>query len=297
MSYDQQKVSLICQGTFDTLQTGSSPDEPTKATMLQAATDIGEAGFGTVILGQWHVHADGTVYYNDHQYYPTGTTAPLGALDFDWIFTTIPAKLREAGNVQNVVLEFGGWDCNDFNHIWQNMAAFKQTMQDFFTKYPGVNGFDFDPEGGDESIYYSGDVTSALTALTQWATAQEKVVTAVPYTNTPFWGSLLEGLNTAGEGQFSWWNIQGTADVNGYDSWVNLATPYITSPQPFITCGFNLDTTQSTPAEMTSALQGVQKSYQGLAGAFIWKYEDIKKSSYSVKEYGQAVLAGLGAAS
>jgi hypothetical protein len=31
-----------------------------------------------------------------------------------------------------------------------------------------------------------------------------------------------------------------------------------------------------------------------LSGAFIWKYEDIKKTAYTARAYGQALQTGLG---
>lgn len=293
MSYDKQRVSLICQGTFDTLHTGLSPDNTNaiKAQMLQAATEIGQAGFGTVILGQWHVHEDGSVYYNGAQYYPTGSTTPPGALDFDWIFTTIPAKLRELG-VQHIELEFGGWNCNDFNHIQSNLAKFKDTMQDFFNKYPDIDGLDFDPEG-DDSTYYSSEVGQALAELTQWLAGQNKIATAVPYTNVPFWQGVLQALKKADKGQFSWWNLQGAESPENYGSWVDAVKNTVSNPESFITYGFNFDTVQSSPTDVTTSLQAAQKQYSGLSGAFIWKYEDIKKTTYTAHDYGQALQTGL----
>jgi hypothetical protein len=55
------EAALYCQGTFST----ANPTPAQMAQMIDAAKDIGNSGFTTVILGQFHVHTDGGIYYND----------------------------------------------------------------------------------------------------------------------------------------------------------------------------------------------------------------------------------------
>jgi hypothetical protein len=54
---DALKIALYMQGTFDK----PNPNQQEMDAMLAAAKDIRGSGFGTVLLGQWHVHADGSI--------------------------------------------------------------------------------------------------------------------------------------------------------------------------------------------------------------------------------------------
>jgi hypothetical protein len=61
MSADPLKISLYSQDTFDV----ENPNQQQIDAMVASASNINNSGFGTVLLGQWHVHADGSIYYND----------------------------------------------------------------------------------------------------------------------------------------------------------------------------------------------------------------------------------------
>ena len=85
-------VAMYCQGTF-------SYPNPTNSqidAMVAAAADINKSGFGTVILGQWHVHPDGSIYYND---------SPLDTVIQQ--LKVIPTALTTGGSVQKVLIDFG----------------------------------------------------------------------------------------------------------------------------------------------------------------------------------------------
>src|SRR5688500_9076914 len=141
------QIALYCQGTFST----QNPTPEQLAAMLQAAADINTSGFGTVILGQWHVHDDATLYYNDS---PLETVA-------DTLKQVVPA-LQKGG--MKVLLTFGPFPA-DFTHIADNEASFKQTVADIQTN-SGIDGLDWDleVEDGDYSPYHD-----LLVDLTAWA--------------------------------------------------------------------------------------------------------------------------------
>ena len=100
MSADTTKISVYCQGTFS----AQNPTPSQEKVMLAAASDLAESGFGTVLLGQWHVHGDGTLY---------STTAAQHGVVGD---AAIPSALRNGGTgVSNVLLTFGpfAWTSGD----------------------------------------------------------------------------------------------------------------------------------------------------------------------------------------
>ena len=78
--------------------------------MIAAANDLEQSGFGTVLLGQWHVHSDGSLYYND---------SPLNTVT--WAMRTIPSRLRR--RVGTVPLTFGP-AVSDFENIANNLDVF-----------------------------------------------------------------------------------------------------------------------------------------------------------------------------
>ena len=61
MPSDPLKIALYSQNTFDV----ANPNQQQIDAMVAAGQDINSSGFGTVLLGQWHVHADGSLYYNN----------------------------------------------------------------------------------------------------------------------------------------------------------------------------------------------------------------------------------------
>jgi hypothetical protein len=123
------EAALYCQGTFST----ANPTPAQMAQMIDAAKDIGNSGFTTVILGQFHVHTDGGIYDNDS---PLDTV--MSALQ------TIPSLLKQAGKVQKVLVTFGPF-ASDFSGIQANLASFQATMANLMSSC-GIDGLDWDLE-------------------------------------------------------------------------------------------------------------------------------------------------------
>jgi hypothetical protein len=269
MPQDPQKVALYCQGTFDI----PNPTPAQLQQMLAAADDIGKSGFGTVILGQWHVHEDGSIYYNN-----TPVSQVAEALQ------QIPVELKKGGNVKNVLITFGPF-ATDFQAIQDNLATFKSTMGAIATQNQ-IDGFDWDLEENLETF------TNLLVDITQWANSLGKIVTAAPYYDSSFWTTVLKQTNTGGDSGFAWWNLQLYGGAY-YPTWVPALQGLVPSPESFLVPGYSVVDQQSPPAQIQQDLATTQASFPALDGGFIWKYEALAPNGYTTQQVGQAIVNGL----
>lgn len=264
-------VALYCQGTFDYANpTNQQIDE-----MVAAAANINSSGFGTVILGQWHVHPDGSIYYND---------SPLDSVIQQ--LKVIPTALTLGGSVQKVLIDFGPFT-SDYDAIAKNLASFKQTMAGVIAQ-TAINGFDWDLEAG---VY--GPYHDLLVDLTQWANSIGCMVTAPPYQDEPFWNGVINVTNAAGAPGMSWWNLQ-TYGGAWYPGWVQGFTTQLgLGAQSYIVPGYNIGGGVS-PSQVGSQIASLYGSYPQLDGGFIWRYEDIAGSGYTVNQYASAIANAVG---
>src|SRR4051794_41544768 len=92
MPANRAHVEIYCQGTFDY----ANPTNQQIDKMVAAAADLSTSGFGTVILGQWHVHPDGSIYYNG---------SPVNSVIQQ--LKVIPTALGAAGLLKTVLTDFG----------------------------------------------------------------------------------------------------------------------------------------------------------------------------------------------
>jgi hypothetical protein len=257
---------LYCQGTFST----ANPTPAQMKQMREAAKDIGNSGFTTVILGQFHVHSDGTIYYND---------SPL-----DTVMATlqvIPTLLKQAGKVKKVLVTFGPF-ASDFSGIQSNLVSFQTTMASLMAS-SGIDGLDWDLE---ENL---AQFTSLLVQLTVWACGLGYSVTAAPYYDQAFWGQVLQQTTSAG-GSFAWWNLQLYGGA-AYSQWVSTS-----QPASFLFPGY-ANTQGATPSSIQANLQGLAASYPTMSGGFLWRYESIAGSGFTTAEYAQGILTGLASSS
>ena len=236
--------------------------------MVEAAKDICNSGFTTVILGQFHVHPDGTIYYND---------SPLNTVSY--ALSTIPALLKRSGRIKRVLLTFGPFS-SDFSAIQQNLASFQSTMAGVLSE-GGIDGLDWDLEEKLE------DYTDLLVQLTVWANSLNCIATAAPYYDVSFWTTVLNKTQAAG-GSFAWWNLQLYGGAS-YSQWAQSLSPAFLYP------GY-ANTQGATPSTIQSALQDLGASYPTLTGGFLWRYESIAGSGYTTAQYAQAILNGVPAA-
>ena len=263
---------LYDQGTFD----GGIPDATPEA------EDIAASGFGTVALGQWHVHADGSIYYNTK-------AAPLSVAKA-LLQKYIPI-LKRTGRVSKVLISFGA-QADDWTSIRAQLPAFKQAMAGFVTDV-GADGFDWDFEGD-----YTPANSDLLVDLTGWAAGLGLTVTAAPYVEVPFWQTVLGQTNGGGAAGFAWWNIQLYGGAN-YPDWVAAVagmTPH--APAAFVVPALSVKqggVDAPTPQALKAALVGILRQYPACSGAGIWRYEDFKNTSppSTAAEYANAIAAAL----
>lgn len=269
MTADPSKVALYCQGTFDVA-------DPTPAQLEQmkgAAADIGRSGFGTVLLGQWHVHEDGGIYYND---------SPLESVIAT--LQVIPAILREQGTVRNVLFSFGPFG-SDFQHIQQHYEQFTATMGQVRTT-SGVQGYDWDLEEDYDQL------SGLLVDLTKWATADGLVVTAAPYTAMDTWIEVLQATMAGGVPSFAFWNLQLYGGAS-FGDWVDGLKNDLADPQAFLVPGYAVHL-GATPDGVRSDLARLYGSYPQVAGGFVWQYEDIVGHGYTATQFADAIYEALG---
>lgn len=265
------KIALYSQNTFD----AANPNQQQIEAMVAATHDINGSGFGTVLLGQWHVHPDGSLYYNN---------SPLDSVI--QTLKVIPTALKLGGSVKKVLLSFGPFGA-DFEGIKNNLALFQKTVAGI-QAITDIDGLDWDLEQ-DYDLY--GDL---LVDLTKWANGLGMMVTAAPYDYLylSFWTSVLKRTNTGGSAGFSWWNLQlyGGAD---YGQWVAALDGLVPNPQSFLVPGYSVSQ-GSSASDVEGGLSQLQSNYPSLDGGFIWQYEDICKAGYTAAQYATAIANGLG---
>jgi hypothetical protein len=267
MPADPQKIALYFQGTFDT----PNPTQQQLDAMLAVAQDVAGSGFGTAILGQWHVHPDGGIYYNG-SLLNTVTQA----------LKIIPSALKSGGSVEKVLITFGPFG-SDFKAIQNNLSQFKQTMAQVAASN-NIDGFDWDLEEDYEQY------TDLLVDLTKWANGLGLSVTAAPYVDNSFWTNVLKRTNTGGSAGFSWWNLQLYGGAS-YSDWVTYLNGLVPNPEAFLLAGYNILNT--SPAAIQSQISELASSFPSLAGGFIWRYEDIAAGGYTTAQCAAAIAAGL----
>jgi hypothetical protein len=264
---------LYCQGTFDI----PNPDSTQTQAMKAAAIDIASAGFSCVILGQWHVQPDGSIYYNNTEVADVAATLA-------WL----PGAFKEAG-VQQVLVSFGPFG-SDFANIINpaNLENFKTTIAALLTSC-SIDGIDWDLEQ---------DLTpanaSALAGLVDWGTSQSFLVTADPYyAQSEFWNAAQQQSQQG----FAWWNVQmysSQTNIDEYAQWVEGVTRIVSDPQSFILPGYSVAAANGDPGSITRMLQADLSNAPRLDGAMLWKYEFIvAEGKGTLQDYVQAIQAGV----
>jgi len=273
MPANRAHVEIYCQGTFDY----ANPTNQQIDQMAAAATDLSTSGFGTVILGQWHVHADGSIYYND---------SPVESVIQQ--LKVIPTALGNAGLVKTVLIDFGPF-MSDYTNIQNNLDSFKSQMAAVIAQ-TAINGFDWDLESQNNQPYEP--YHDLLVDLTQWANSIGCMVTAPPYEDQSFWNGVLEATNAGGAQGTSWWNLQLYSGVPNYAQWVrNFPTGLGLNAQSFQVPGYF---TAGTPAGVQAQLAALYKQFPQIDGGFLWRYEDIPATGYSTAAWASALINAVG---
>lgn len=235
------------------------------------------SGFSTIIVGLFHVHTDGTLYYNDDPV--TEVTAAIIAT----------LKQSAGSKVQSVFISIGGgnWyghpasvsdsDYPAMKATWTqpapgqsqtSKAAILQLMQAGL-----IDGLDLDYE----PVTTPFDVDFIAQIATEISQAGY-LVTAAPYQNQSDWGAVLVQTTDAGGNHFACWNLQlyGGADYSDWQRYLGTLSTQagISDPQRFLVPGYSLSC-GSTPNDDGQPLNLLKRRYPGLDGAFIWNSTSI----------------------
>lgn len=241
----------------------------------QQASDVATAGFDTVIVGLFHVHEGGAIYYNN---------TPVNSHTLDAIAEAIKAlKTTSGSTVEKVLISFGGGNWpghlasvsdSDYPNMKASWATFKPLLLSLLSK-SHADGVDWDYE----PVTTSFD-TSFLIQITKEMAAASYLVTAAPYNQQASWLTVIEGTKKSGGtgNHFAWWNLQiyGGAD---YSQWVSTLQGVSTglsndAVEALLVPGYK----PTCPASSGPAgtLRSLRSSYPSLNGAFIWKYHFIE---------------------
>ncbi|CDN44144.1 discoidin domain-containing protein [Paenibacillus sp. P22] len=232
--------------------------------------DLKASGFTTVMLWTIHVNANGDLVYNDQLVASGGSYVGKAS----WPSELASLKQGTTG-VKRIELSVGSAAVNDFHNIqsliasqgtgsgsilYRNFAALLQAT--------GADAVSFD----DEDLYDSGTTVSFGKMLTGLGVG----ITLCPYNNQTYWKNVKTGIGAkvdriylqvydggAGNSPAAWSSALGLTVMPGLDS----KTPSY----------------GNTPAQVQSRMAG-WKSSAGIAGGFMWLYDDILKYS----QYGSA---------
>nr|BBH88113.1 hypothetical protein KTC_28640 [Thermosporothrix sp. COM3] len=267
---EAQKIALYVQDIFD--KENPSPDQLKE--MEAAAKELGDAGFGTIILAFLHVHNDGSFWYNNISLAKTQSFLP-----------NIIKTMKQPKKVSKVLLSIGGWKTEDFQAIKKNPAKFKQQFLTWKNTL-GIDGFDIDIENDYE------ECKTTLVDLVNWGAKQGLTVTAAPYTERNYWLDILKQTSSSKKPLFAWWNLQLYGRAN-YADWEKEVKKVVTDAQAFLVPGYTIEY-QAAPNDILSDLKNLRKTYSGISGGFLWQYEWIKKHKKgTVKEYATALQNAL----
>ncbi len=245
---------------------------------------IAASGFTTVIVGLFHVHDDGSLYYNDDAV--DATTAA--------IIKTL--KSTPGSKVKTVLFSIGGgnWaghpasvsdsDYPAMKKTWNTPApgatkTSKQNILDFL-KDAQLDGLDLDYE----PVTTPFD-TAFIAQITNEISAKGYIMTAAPYQDISDWETVLKStaIKTKGSpsgNNFSWWNLQIYSGAMGanYPNWVshlnNIKTEIgLTSSEieAFIVPGYKPDCGTMVGVYIAE----LKQNYPNLNGGFIWRYKFI----------------------
>jgi hypothetical protein len=256
---------------------------------------IGPTAFDVVILPFLHVHADGSLYYND---------TPLDSV---WCgLANALGKLKADFPVQKRLLMSIGPMQADFEAFVANIGTVLLELLEFTAKHH-IDGIDLDYEGDYETPYL--ELLAKLVSAYR-AAAPDDLVTAAPYEQPEFWagaGGLLSRTATSGltGNLIDWFNVQfymGSENIapdaypQTFETWATaVAAPGNGVPDgpDFIVPGCN--GTKSAdgfgPGDVARGLQAIRRQHQSIGGGFVWNYQELNGS---VGEWGQAIQAALG---
>jgi hypothetical protein len=261
------------------------------------------SGFTTVILNSFHIHSDGSLWWND-----TEVVASNGAATSNMPGLQAVVSGLQGNGIGTVLLSVGGGgefkpnpngingyhsvsdsDFEGFNTAYWAATGMTSPLSNgipvlgAFAELlsgSGANGIDLDPE----PMFYSYEaLASATLILTEWAQQQKAIVTWVPFTAQASWQAYGALLSAAGQPAPSWINVQppGWNDAASLASWTSLGVAI-----GQIVAGYD----GPTPGEIQQSLAAVVNAGTAITGAYIWNLDGLGGTP---SDFAKAINAGL----
>lgn len=240
--------------------------------------DLKASGFNTVIIWSIHVSSNGDLNINNNAICTNGTYVGNAAWKTQW------ASLKQAPtSVNRIEVSIGAAGCADFENIKalinsQGTGSNTNLYKNFkaLLDATGADAINYD----DESCY---DVNSAVKFGQMCNSMGYKNVTLCPYTNSGYWSSVKSQLGTLVDRVYLQCYDGGA--YNDPSSWQNALGMKVI---PGLWCrDYSASGVQS---EMSSWYQS-----DGIAGGFMWLYDDMLKNNLSTASYASAINTACGA--
>ncbi len=278
-------------GTFSV----QNPTPAQQGEQSNAAQDLASSGMGVVVLASFHVHADGSIYWND-------TAIVSGGQASTGLNPNLAGLLQQirAGGATLLASFGGGGDFDghavgyyDFTNI-MNLDAqypnpadnpFYQNLAVLFSTYDAISGLDNDLEVYGDYSPFLGTVNN----LNAWLKANGRISTIAPFDSPDFWVSVVQQSGGPGNNEYvSWVNLQ-NADGN-LSQFIPPFQAVWSNVPPYMLAGLQIDT-GTTPDEVQSTFCQVGQQASGLRGGWLWTYENFTGPASA---YANAIKQGLG---
>jgi hypothetical protein len=278
-------------------------------TLAETIEELRASGLTTVVAWGLHVDESGDLFYNN----PLVVSGGKYVGDQQWPARLAALKHLSPTSVKRLLFSIGGWESPDFANIkklideqgtgpdsvlYRNFAALKKAI-------PVIDGIDFD----EEENYYPDATVAFATMLHELGYA----VTFCPYTEEDFWIECLWKLEKVSPGLVSGFNLQCYSGGAGNtpEEWIERVAEKMGpdfNAKAFVWPGLWVkhpaqnpgEETGECPDEIQKKLAGWQST--GIAGAWVWKFDEIREYKNSgmctapmtLAAYTQAILKGLG---
>lgn len=231
---------------------------------------------------------DGEIVYNDP---PNTMFDATGAYVGDTAWPDSLRQLRAETDIAAVYFSLSNSAISTLAAMGDKALAAVMT----WLKANGIDGIDMDCESWGQPGGLL-PMAPACQTVTRAAIAAKLSLTAAPYNAQSGWQSWCAFVAKHG-GTLAWLNLQCYCGGYGNDpaQWYGA----FSSPVPVVAgveANPGPDQGALTPAQTQTQLQAWQSEapQNYLAGAFVWEYSLILSGTYTVAEFAEAMVAGLG---
>lgn len=275
-----------------------SPTPEQQQAQQAAAHDLAGSGMDVVVLASFHVHDDGSIFFND-------TSAVSGGQSTGLLNPELPnllAQMQKAGIT--ILASFGGGGLFhghavgefDFNAI-MNLDAqypnpadnpFYQNLAVLFKTYPAIAGLDNDLESYNGYTQYQATVDT----LTKWLASNGHVATIAPFDTPDFWTTVVsDSKDASGNPTIRWVNLQNA--WGNFEQFVPAFQGLWSDVPAHLLAGVQISS-GTTAQDVQSTFSQIAQSQSGLRGGWLWTYEAFTDAAAG---YASAIKSGLAGSS